>query len=161
MTPVLALPTRTSSRRWPLDAFAVAVGIAGDADLAHAVRVPLVVVVRARRRGLDLGQAEAWCRKIRIAPTAVWPDFTADDPSDAAADDSDGDVEPGVRYCLDPVLADLPHDFTVSEVARALGVPRHRIYAWIDRGLAAATADVVACRRGVHPSFFWPEWGAA
>lgn len=154
MSPVLGLP-RARAVRWPVAPFLEAVGAADLVALARVVHVPLVVVQRAARRGLDLGQAESWCRFVKLDPVSVWPLFLDDEPGRA-----DEQLR-GRRWDLAPVLADLPADVSISETAKVLGIERSKLLRWLDRGVLTPVADRVAIARGVHPSYFWPEWGAA
>lgn len=154
MSPVLELP-RERAARCPVAPFLEAVGAADLVALARVVRVPLVVVQRAERRGLDLGQAESWCRFAKLDPASVWPLFLEDEP--ARADEP----RRGRRWNLAPVLADLPADLSISETANVLGIERSKLLRWLDHGVLTPVADRVAIARGVHPSYFWPEWGAA
>lgn len=152
MTAVLDMPIRQREHRWPLDALMAAAGASDNVALARRVRIPLAVVVRAHARGLQLGQAESWCRMLRLDPTSVWAEFTA-----SRADEP----QRGRRYDVAPVLADLPADLTIFQSAAVLGVHITNLRRWLDGGIPEPSADLVAIRRGVHPSYFWPEWGAA
>ena len=65
------------------------------------------------------------------------------------------------RFSVAPVLADLPSGISFSEQAQLLGVDRRQLLRWRKRGITVLGADDLAYRRGVHPTHFWPEWGAA
>lgn len=48
--------------------------------------------------------------------------------------------------------------YVVSHTARRLGVDRSVIYRAKHVGLDEFTADLWACRLGLHPSEIWPTW---
>lgn len=73
------------------------------------------------------------------------------------------------RLPLDPVLEHARRRFDrydrgqpawKVDLAACIGTTRRQLVRWqADGGIPVREADRVACRLGVHPSFFWgPDW---
>ena len=65
-----------------------------------------------------------------------------------------------VTFDAAPVLHQIDRQFSNSkQAAEALGVDRYAIVRWRDgMQLKERTADIIACRLGLHPIELWPDY---
>jgi lambda repressor-like predicted transcriptional regulator len=63
-------------------------------------------------------------------------------------------------YPLDVIAPYLPNgNLSVRSLRNATNVAWYRAQQWVKAGwVDEATADLLACRLGVHPSAIWDQW---
>jgi hypothetical protein len=75
--------------------------------------------------------------------------------------------EPVIEMCVEGRLAygqtatnwtDQRWQGLITSTASVLEVNRNRIYRWLESGLTAEQADVIAIMFGLHPCLIWSDW---